>query len=375
MAKKTNNTIALEVLCGKWGSGSARKKNLTKAGYNYDAVQKIVNERMKKKPIDTVAREVIDGLWGSGDTRKKCLVTAGYDYYAVQNRVNELLNPHEYGGTLPTTKLVKSNEQVITDALKFGKWIAGDNRFGYGRKGGSKYKDTKEYSITHSGGCHFCGTNASKINRAKKAGLSNPEEWEYTYVCNTFTHACFAHAGVAAMLKASNHSWWIEDYQKSKDWKEIKKPSKITDLKPGDVFGSDKHFCFYIGNGKGMEATSGPGGGNPASSKEAWAKSIRICDFSTRFKEATHIFRYVGTVNTTAFIRYGEVSYRVILWQEFLNWWSDGKFFEECGEADGIFGDNTLKWTKLFQEKEIGKGEGDGIIGDKTITAASKAKK
>ena len=277
--------------------------------------------------------------------------------------------PKGYSGKLPTLKLKKSTDQVIADALIFGKWIVEDNRFGYGRKGGGKYKGTKEYSITHSGGCHFCGTNASKIKRAKKAGLSNPEEWEYTYVCNTFTHACYAHAGVAAMLKASNHSWWIKDYQNSKDWEEIKKPSKISSLKPGDVLGSDKHFCVYIGNGKGMEATSGPGGGNPASSKDAWAKSIRICDFSTRFKEATHIFRYTGTVNSSAPIRYGEVSDRVALLQKFLIWYG----LLSNGSDDRIFGDKTLSAVKAFQ-KAAGIAV-DGVAGSGTFAAMAKAVK
>ena len=40
---KTNLEIAKEVLEGKWGNGSDRKKRLTEAGYNYDDVQGIVN--------------------------------------------------------------------------------------------------------------------------------------------------------------------------------------------------------------------------------------------------------------------------------------------------------------------------------------------
>lgn len=44
-----------------------------------------------KKSVDTLAREVIQGKWGNGDDRKKRLKAAGYDYSAVQNRVNELL--------------------------------------------------------------------------------------------------------------------------------------------------------------------------------------------------------------------------------------------------------------------------------------------
>jgi len=43
------------------------------------------------KSIDTLAREVIKGLWGNGADRKNRLTAAGYDYNAVQKRVNELL--------------------------------------------------------------------------------------------------------------------------------------------------------------------------------------------------------------------------------------------------------------------------------------------
>ena len=43
------------------------------------------------KTIDELAREVIAGNWGNGDDRKKKLTAAGYNYDAVQKRVNELL--------------------------------------------------------------------------------------------------------------------------------------------------------------------------------------------------------------------------------------------------------------------------------------------
>jgi N-acetylmuramoyl-L-alanine amidase len=42
--KKSNEEIAKEVIAGKWGNGEARKKKLKAAGYDYDAVQKIVNK-------------------------------------------------------------------------------------------------------------------------------------------------------------------------------------------------------------------------------------------------------------------------------------------------------------------------------------------
>ena len=45
-AKKSNDQIADEVLEGKWGNGEERKKRLTDAGYDYQAVQDIVNKKL-----------------------------------------------------------------------------------------------------------------------------------------------------------------------------------------------------------------------------------------------------------------------------------------------------------------------------------------
>lgn len=89
--KKSNELIASEVIAGKWGTGSDRKKKLINAGYDYDAIQKIVNEKLNSKTVDELAREVIAGKWGNGEDRKKKLSSAGYDYNAVQKRVNELI--------------------------------------------------------------------------------------------------------------------------------------------------------------------------------------------------------------------------------------------------------------------------------------------
>ena len=41
--KKSNEDIAREVIRGEWGNGAEREKRLAKAGYDYAAVQKIVN--------------------------------------------------------------------------------------------------------------------------------------------------------------------------------------------------------------------------------------------------------------------------------------------------------------------------------------------
>ena len=48
------------------------------------------------KNIDEIAKEVIDGKWGSGTERKERLLNAGYDYVAVQALVNQILKGDVY---------------------------------------------------------------------------------------------------------------------------------------------------------------------------------------------------------------------------------------------------------------------------------------
>ena len=43
------------------------------------------------KSVTDIAKEVIAGKWGNGAERKRRLTVAGYDYAAVQNMVNKLL--------------------------------------------------------------------------------------------------------------------------------------------------------------------------------------------------------------------------------------------------------------------------------------------
>lgn len=96
-AKKSVNTLAKEVLAGKWGNGTDRKNRLVKAGYDYSKVQAAVNKLVKAsqmsedKIINAVAHEVITGRWGNGQERINRLKAAGYDPDKIQKRVNELM--------------------------------------------------------------------------------------------------------------------------------------------------------------------------------------------------------------------------------------------------------------------------------------------
>lgn len=59
--KKTNAEIAQEVIDGKWGNGSERKARLTMGGYDYAAVQAIVNQKMNSSAPDVLYYSVRPG--------------------------------------------------------------------------------------------------------------------------------------------------------------------------------------------------------------------------------------------------------------------------------------------------------------------------
>ena len=96
---KSITEIAQAVMRGDYGNGEDRKNRLQSEGYNYSEVQAEVNRlcgedsvsSTPSKSIDTIAREVINGKWGNGSSRKSRLEAAGYNYKEVQARVNALL--------------------------------------------------------------------------------------------------------------------------------------------------------------------------------------------------------------------------------------------------------------------------------------------
>lgn len=66
-AKKSNDEIAKEVVAGKWGNNPERKQRLEAAGYNYNAIQNIVNGLVAKPaPAPAPAERtytVVKGDW------------------------------------------------------------------------------------------------------------------------------------------------------------------------------------------------------------------------------------------------------------------------------------------------------------------------
>ena len=122
---KSIETLAQEVIAGKYGTGAARQNAL---GSQYAAVQKRVNEILagsktaqstaNKVPgasagLDQVARDVINGKYGNGAARTTALTKAGHNAAAVQARVNAML-----GATSSTPKGSKSIDTVAREVIR-----------------------------------------------------------------------------------------------------------------------------------------------------------------------------------------------------------------------------------------------------------------
>lgn len=98
-SKKSESDVAKEVIQGEWGNGDDRIKRLRQAGYNPDIIQKIVNSILSaptkiytsKKPDSEIAKEVIRGIWGNGSDRIRRLRNAGYNPEAIQKIVNTMI--------------------------------------------------------------------------------------------------------------------------------------------------------------------------------------------------------------------------------------------------------------------------------------------
>lgn len=93
---KSNEEIANEVIQGKWGNNPERKQRLTEAGYDYNAIQNIVNQKLSgnnssnsNDDLLLLVKKTIRGDFGTGADRQKAL---GSKYAEVQRQVNANLN-------------------------------------------------------------------------------------------------------------------------------------------------------------------------------------------------------------------------------------------------------------------------------------------
>ncbi len=88
-AAKTTDQLAEEVIAGQWGNGSDRKKRLTAAGYDYNAVQQMVNRKMAAKKQAAHVYYVVK----RGDTLSAIASKYGTTYQRLA-QINGIANPN-----------------------------------------------------------------------------------------------------------------------------------------------------------------------------------------------------------------------------------------------------------------------------------------
>ena len=105
MARKSVETLAKEVLANKWGVGKDRERRLTSKGYDYEKVQKRVNELYSAdstadKNISSNGVVLIKSFEGFSRVACKALpsekyLTIGYGHYGKDVKPNQTITEAE----------------------------------------------------------------------------------------------------------------------------------------------------------------------------------------------------------------------------------------------------------------------------------------
>ena len=222
------------------------KQRLSTSGKKMLKVYRAVEETpAPKKTVDELAKEVLDGKWGSGDERKKRLTEAGYDYDAVQKKVNEIL----------------AKESWVDKANAWAKKIAADNTYHY-VKWKSKDVKTHECPICHNhpvgyshgwnciGFAFACWHHGGGLLSKCSDGVISNEVWE---------KILYAKTDAEALAIAQKHVG-LKDLKVIRNKNGIPK----SQWKAGDIMGKFNgskyiHTYYYMGNGKIAESTGSSG--------------------------------------------------------------------------------------------------------------------
>lgn len=133
---------------GMWQSTSSGRINGYNGNLDCDVAYKDYPEIMKtnnlnnvngnvvtKKSNEELANEVINGLWGNGEDRKNKLTSAGYDYQAIQDIVNSKLNVKKETATYyqvkkgdNLTKIAKKYNTTINKIMRLNPSIENANK-------------------------------------------------------------------------------------------------------------------------------------------------------------------------------------------------------------------------------------------------------
>lgn len=98
------DTVAKEVLDGEWGYGKERKDKLEAAGYDYNDIQSIVNEKALKyysnkyETVDDLINGVRSGDFGPADSCVSNLLSAGYSSKII-DKILPFINAQEDNST------------------------------------------------------------------------------------------------------------------------------------------------------------------------------------------------------------------------------------------------------------------------------------
>lgn len=117
-ARASNETVAQEVIDGKWGDNPQRAERLRAAGYDAATIQSIVNRRLSAgtqvvsggTSLSAVVDGVLAGAYGNNPERANRLRAAGYDPNTVQAAVNARLG---VAGAAPVSQTIKVGSSVV----------------------------------------------------------------------------------------------------------------------------------------------------------------------------------------------------------------------------------------------------------------------
>ena len=285
--------------------GSASGKATKKIAYRKGAGAKMTKKgNINKNKTFTIVLEA--RAKGSTAVWYKIYRNGGYYYVKKSNtKINDVSSGLPQTASTPATTTNTSTEtpapepadtvvqsaealRVVNGACTWAVQIAGDNRFHYGLK-----------PMAQHNGCYFCGTQ-TLIGGRSKLGVN---DYEFSYCCNPFVHAAFAHGGGEQTMLQVCQRGSSYDFHKGKGYDnsplfaKLGKPA-MSKLKKGDVICSNNHVMLYLGNGKVAEAA---GGDDNVPYSDKWNNSIRVTTLTeSRYANYYGVFRYIGNVQQPA---------------------------------------------------------------------------
>lgn len=263
--------------------GKTTKKITVRAG---------AGKKMKKK--GTIKKKknfaIVLEAKAKGSSKRWYKIKKGSKYYYVCSSGTKIYNltsgvpEADINTAAQTVQQSAAAINVVNNACAWAVNIAGDDRFHYGKKPNSQHN-----------GCYFCGTQMLSGGRSKEGVV----DYEFSYCCNPFVHAAFAHGGneltmLEVCKKGSSYDYKANrGYDTSPLFAKLGKPA-MQYLRKGDVICWSNHVVLYLGGGKIVEST---GGDDNVRNSDKWNNSIRVCTLTeSRYASAQRTYRYTGNV-------------------------------------------------------------------------------